>query len=243
MFPWLGTVASDLASTRMREAKTAMGSLGVPERNLHFLQLPDGKLSKHRHELSESLKKLFYQLRPSCVLMPFRYDRHSDHLALHHAVIHAVRNQILQIEIFEYFVYYRWSLLPGKDLRRFVRPDQLVTIDTQNHASRKQQALERYTSQTTLFSAWQDRPILPRERVVEVSCSPECFVRYDPQFSRSSIFSHAATWVRLVHAVEPFLKEQKERVRALTRLRSSLRFRRKVEIKAEAESQARSGSG
>ena len=48
IFPWLGAIASDLVTVRMREAKRALGILGVPEKNLHFcLLLVPGTLADH----------------------------------------------------------------------------------------------------------------------------------------------------------------------------------------------------
>jgi N-acetylglucosamine malate deacetylase 1 len=217
LFPWRGSIAPDLAATRSREAKNAMGMLGVPEGNLHFLQFPDGKLSEHGPELAESLAELLRRLRPSCVLMPFRYDRHPDHLALNRGAMRASEQISFRVDLFEYFVYYRWSLVPGNDIRNFIRPEQLLKIDIQKQAAQKQRALECYTSQTTLLAPWQDRPILPPQRLAEVSGSPECFLSYDPIFAGSKVFSHGAHWIRVAHLVEPFLKEQKERVKSLMR--------------------------
>ena len=42
--PWLDTISPDLGTARMREAKTAMGYLGIPEENIYFLNLPEDRL-------------------------------------------------------------------------------------------------------------------------------------------------------------------------------------------------------
>jgi LmbE family N-acetylglucosaminyl deacetylase len=224
---WLGSTVSDLVDIRMREAKRAMAILGVPEKNLHFLQFPDGRLHQYMPELIESLGDLLRRLHPRRVLMPFRYDRHPDHLALNRGVMGAAKGLSTRLELFEYFVYYRWFLLPRNDVRKFIRPEQLLMVDIRMHAGQKRQALECYESQTTLFSPWQDRPIIPEQRLSEVSRSPEWFLRYDPLFPLSKVFTQAAPWIRLVHWLEPVLKEQKERLRALTRLRLRLNPKRR----------------
>jgi LmbE family N-acetylglucosaminyl deacetylase len=105
--------------------------------------------------------------------MPFRFDRHPDHLAVNHAVIGAQRQGLVApARLYEYFVYYRWRLLPGRDLRRYIHPHHLLAVDTEVVSRQKRQALDCYASQTTLFSPWQTRPILtPAARVREV-CVP-----------------------------------------------------------------------
>ena len=219
MFPRTRPSAPDLASIRKQEAKAALQVLGIPEDNLHFLDLPDGQLRYHGRRLRRRLTEFFDGVRPSCVLVPFRYDRHPDHLALNRAATAVLQAASFPVDLIEYFVYYRWALLSGGDVRRFIRPDQLIRIDIHEQAAQKRRALDCYKSQTTLFFAWQDRPILPPKRLAEVSRSAECFLRYDPHFPASTIFAHSRTWIRLVHLIEPSLKNGKEHLRTLLRMR------------------------
>jgi LmbE family N-acetylglucosaminyl deacetylase len=219
LFSWMGLARPDLASIRVREAKSALKVLGLAEENLQFLKFPDSELKLYLKELSIALRKAFRKLKPSTVLIPFRYDRHPDHVALNRAAMHAVRSESLPLNVFEYFVYYRWSLLPGKDVRQYIRPQQLIAVDIQGQADQKRRALECFTSQTTLFCPWQERAIIPPRRVLDVCTSPECFLRYDPKFCRSEIFSRARTWIRLAHFVEPLLKIKKEQLRTILRIR------------------------
>jgi len=48
VWPWLDRRVPDLAPTRADEARAAMGHLGVPQENIHFLGLPDGQLRRQR---------------------------------------------------------------------------------------------------------------------------------------------------------------------------------------------------
>jgi N-acetylglucosamine malate deacetylase 1 len=73
----------------VQESVEAMKLLGVPEQNLHFLCLPEAQLKKHRSGWGTLLERL-RPLRPQIVFVPFRYDRHPDHLAVHHVVVSAV---------------------------------------------------------------------------------------------------------------------------------------------------------
>jgi hypothetical protein len=117
--------------------------------------------------------------------------------------------------MYEYFVYYRYRLLPGGDIRKFILPDLMFRIDIRSWSELKREALLRYRSQTTLFYNWQSRPILPSKRIEEVSRQPETFLKSDPGFPDASVFGTAKGWIRLVHTIEPQFKNGKERLLAL----------------------------
>ena len=221
-FPWLAPTSPDLASIRSEEAKEALKVLRVPESNLHFLGFPDGKLKEHRDELCRSIIRLIADLNPKYLFVPFRYDRHPDHLTLNSAIFDAIRSNRYKTEVFEYFIYHRYRLLPGGDIRKYIQPASMITFDIQAASRLKVKALNCYTSQTTLLFNWQTRPILTRERVDEVSRLPEAFLRYDRNLSGSKVFTSFGIWIRFVHVVEPILKQKKEEFFALFRLRNVL---------------------
>ena len=110
-------ISPDLGKVRMHESVEAMTLLGVPEHNLHFLCLPEAELTKHRSRLGETLLEKLQVVGPQVVFVPFRYDRHPDHLAVNHVVVSAVERGSLQARLIEYFVYYRWRLMPKRDIR------------------------------------------------------------------------------------------------------------------------------
>jgi LmbE family N-acetylglucosaminyl deacetylase len=215
MFPWQGSVSPDLAAIRMQEARAALSLLGISEDHIHFLGLPDRQLSAHSGELRHSLAELMRQIAPAHVLIPFRYDRHPDHLALNRAVTQALEGGKHSVSRTEYFVYYRWQLLPGKDIRRHIRPDHLLAVDIENCSHKKKEALMCFKSQTTRFFDWQDRPILPNCRLDETSQTPELFLRYDPDYPGASVFAGSRLCIRLVHYIEPPLKRSKDQALAL----------------------------
>lgn len=217
MAPWIGQPSPDLVSIRKQEALAAMHTLGVPDGNIHFLEFPDSQLKHHLQKLTQALSVLIRALKPDHLLIPFRYDRHPDHLALHRAAQKALQQEKHNADCVEYFVYHRWQLLPGKDVRKFIRPDQLLEVDIREYSDLKKKSLQCYTSQTTLFYSWQDRPILPPERVGEVSGSPEYFLKYDPALAGATIFSKSGAWIRIAHRVEPFIKQKKEQIASLFR--------------------------
>jgi LmbE family N-acetylglucosaminyl deacetylase len=200
----------ELEVIRVRESLEAMAVLGIPQENVHFLSLPDGELDLELERLTGKLVLLLEKLRPDQILVPFRYDRHPDHLALYRGVHKAQIRAGQTPTIYEYFVYNRYRLIPGGDIRKLIRPDLLLSCDIQPWSESKRQALKRYRSQTTLYYDWQIRPILPPERVEYVSQQPELFLKYDPRLPGTTVFRRGTAWVRLVHFIEPRMKRAKE---------------------------------
>ena len=214
--PWFGRPSSELHEIRSREAIEALGVLGVPQDNLHFLGLPDGRLARRREELAEAVARLLEELRPDHVLVPFRYDRHPDHLALNRVATAAVASRG-RPRLLEYFVYYRWRLLPGGDVRRYVRPDRMVAVDISPHADRKRRALASYESQTTRFFEWQHRPNLTEALIDEVCKGPEVFLIAQPGLPSAEVFNRARLWIRLAHRLEPTINGGKDWLVAVLR--------------------------
>jgi LmbE family N-acetylglucosaminyl deacetylase len=200
-----------LAAIRAEEAQRAMQVLGIPAQNLYFLDLPDGGLARRGTELRTALARLIREIRPRFLLVPFRFDRHPDHLAANRAAVETVAEQVRgDLRIVEYFVYYHSRLLRERDLRRYIRSDELVVVNTDLQSERKRRALDCYQSQTTAFFEWQHRPTLSAALVDEVCSSPEAFVIYSSSLKGGEIFSRKAAWIRLTHVIEPKLKRTKD---------------------------------
>jgi LmbE family N-acetylglucosaminyl deacetylase len=197
-------ITPDLGKIRMNESVQAMKLLGVPESNLHFLNLPEAQLDENISALQAPLTDKLEQLAPRHIFVPFRYDRHLDHLAVNHVVVSALTQKLIQAQLIEYFVYYRWRLLPKRDIRKYIRPQFLFTLDISDVATLKRQSLDCFTSQTTIYYPWQTRPILTSTLLDEECANPEYFLMH-ASFSGTSVFSNLILWIRLAHRLEPIL--------------------------------------
>lgn len=203
-------VTHDLFEVRRAEAIAAMGRLGVAPQQLHFLALPDRQLRDHVPALRSQLAALLERVGAQRLLAPFRYDQNPDHLALHAAARSCGARSLI-----EYFVYYRLRLLPGGDLRSYLRPELCREVDISAASQTKREALACFESQTTRFYAWQTRPNLTPELLDEVCATPEVFVCDAPPGGR--VFARGAARIRLLHRLEPTLKRPKDRALALLR--------------------------
>ena len=209
IIPGRDKITPDLGQVRMQESVEAMKLLGVPEDQLYFLCLPEARGDENIPALQESLRAKIQRLKPNHILVPFRYDRHPDHLAVNRVVASDLAQGILQAQLVEYFVYYRWRLMPKRDIRNYIKPQFLHRLEIGDVAERKRKALDCYQSQTTMYYPWQTRPIL-RPALLDEECqNPEFFLIANAPFSGPEVFSGAVAWIRLVHRLEPVLQKWK----------------------------------
>ncbi len=214
ILPGRDKISPDLGKTRMQESIKAMKLLGIPEHNLHFLCLPEAQLKKHISSLRSSLSDKIRRIAPKHIFLPFRYDRHPDHLAVNHAIVSDFLQSNTRPQLIEYFVYYRWRLMPKRDIRRYIRPQLLFKLEIGDVAGQKRQALDCFTSQITIYYPWQTRPILTSILLDEECRNPEFFLISNDSSAGAAVFSNSVLWVRLVHRLEPFLQRWKYQVGA-----------------------------
>jgi len=217
LLPWQGRADHGLAARRRDEAVSAAGQLGVPSGNLHFLDLPDGKLAAHRGELVAALARSVSQLNPDFVLAPFRYDVHPDHVALNRAIRRVLRDLPRVPRLLEYFVYHRLRFVPGGDVRRALCPGRLAQIDTTPVAVQKRAALDCYASQATIAYPWQARPILTESSLQQRCAEPEVFLPTDPAAPLSADIATDTLRIRLATSAMRYGKRPKDRAVALFR--------------------------
>jgi LmbE family N-acetylglucosaminyl deacetylase len=207
--PGRDEIKSDLGEVRIQESIKAMALLGVPVDNLLFLRLPEGELRKHVRPLETALLNSIHDIQPDYIFVPFRYDRHPDHLAINQIILRALHQGWIQANIVEYFVYYRSRLLPKRDIRKYILPHHLREFNIEDVAKEKRSALACFVSQTTIFYPWQTRPILTNSLLNEECENPEYFLLYNPSYPNYTIFHGPILWIRIAHRIEPVLQKWK----------------------------------
>ncbi len=212
LLPWQHHPDSDLAEIRELESREALTEIGMPLENAVTLGLPDGRLSRSSRELKHRLEKEICRIEPQFIFIPFRYDLHSDHVAVHRAIRELKRNARISGTILEYFIYFRWRLIDGGDIRRRIPEEKLTEIDISSVSLAKRRALSRYRSQTSIFYPWQETPVLTEERVQQRCREPESFLVADPAESLLSCFSAGKYWLLFAHYVERLGKRRKDQL-------------------------------
>jgi LmbE family N-acetylglucosaminyl deacetylase len=203
-------VARQLPAVRELEARAGLEILGVARENAGFLGLPDGSLAQHEEDLAAVIVERARAMPACAVLVPFRYDRHPDHLALCRAATAAHAAGRLEAELVEYFVYTRWRMLGTGDVRDYVRPDDTVRVHSADAARLKRAALACHRSQTTRFFPGQRRPVLTEALIDEACERPETFLFHRAGRSGRRVLARGRYWVPLACKLEPALKRLKD---------------------------------
>ena len=198
-------ISPNLGRIRMQESIEAMNKLGVTEQNLHFLCLPEAQLQQNIVALRKMIREKIKSIAPQHIFIPFRYDRHLDHLVVNHVITSDIEQGVFHAQLIEYFVYYRWRLMPKRDIRRYIKLQFLYPLDIADVADQKKQALDCFTSQNTIYYPWQTRPILTPALLDEECQNPEYFLIAPASSSGTAVFSNLVLWIRLVHRLEPVL--------------------------------------
>ena len=206
-----GAQAEGLRRRRQSEAVRAAKELGLSEKTLDFLGFEEWVFQSHFMALGAALNQVLLDRQPATVLYPFRYDRHADHLAVHQAVW-ALTNDS-KMRTLEYFVYHRWQLLPGRDIRRWIREDVLETFEIGSYGRRKRRAIESYESQIRVEPGLRDFPVLSADLIDEECRGSEYFVDSRRVPVGGDLFRGLRWWIPVVHTVEPPLKRVKDLLR------------------------------
>ena len=213
--PGDGSLAG-LAERRQAEARAALAEFGLPAEAAEFLGFPDGALTGNRHALKSALLERIRELRPAHVLVPFRYDRHPDHIAVNRAVSALRAANAIEAQVWEYFVYSQWRLLPAGDVRAYLPRGELFESFSATAAARKRRALDCHRSQTTLLSPSQHRPTLTTDLLERVCGEPEYLLRQRSDAPGRWALARARWWIPIAHRLEPALKRLKDRLGTTT---------------------------
>jgi LmbE family N-acetylglucosaminyl deacetylase len=117
----------EMRALRAVEAVAAAEALGVAEKNVVLLGLPDGRLGEHEAEGIEKVAEVLRRDPPAEVFVPYHHDGPPDHLATTRIVLAALGACGLDATVYEYPVWfwYHWPWTPlegrGRALPREIR--------------------------------------------------------------------------------------------------------------------------
>lgn len=126
-----------LIDSRRNLSRKAAGLLGLPLKNLHFLNYPDGSISFDCPETNQ-LKNLIKELQPDAIFVPHRGEGWSDHLAAGD-VVRKLIGQDSQIEMYEYCVWFWFYNVWNIDWKKA----RILTMSPLEHKN-KNRAIDAY---------------------------------------------------------------------------------------------------
>lgn len=140
----------EIAKIRAAESVAALSTLGVPESDIHFLNLKDGDLAiladEQRQQVIEKLVWLLQDFMPEEVYVPHHRDFHDDHEATYKLVQEAIALAGMKVDLWQYPIWLLWQNplsfeLKSKDIAGAYRL-AINSVQAQKH-----QAIEAYKSQ------------------------------------------------------------------------------------------------
>jgi LmbE family N-acetylglucosaminyl deacetylase len=166
-----------LGEQRTREARAAAALLGVPENNVAFLDLPDGRLphleTRQRQDAISRLTAHLDRVQPATLLVAYRRDGSSEHVAAFPLIAEAVSAVQHKPRLLEYIVWTAYS--PRLLLRFLFSPGRIHRVAFPGFGPAKTRALAAYHSQFTATPPW-TAPVQSRDFFNAFSPEEEFFL-------------------------------------------------------------------
>ena len=164
----------ELKEIRKEEVKRATKILGVPEKNLSFLDLEDGTLEENEEKLERIITQILNENSPAEVYFPYKKDVHPDHRATNRAVRNAVKKLGITVKKYQYSITQKYSRIgPIIDKLLNIFKRNIVYVDISEFLSLKTAAVKEFKSKIGIISSKQQRPLMP---------DVEKFLRKDEMF-------------------------------------------------------------
>jgi LmbE family N-acetylglucosaminyl deacetylase len=156
----------NLADIRISEQTEALHRLGVPERLIHRLRLPDGDVSGYEDQLVELLLPLV--TADTHLVAPWQRDFHPDHESAGRAASRVAQCKNLPITYYLFWTWHRGkpSMLDGLGVMKLPLSDRELKL--------KLHALQAHVSQ---FEHADGQPILSPELLAPAQRAFEVYIR------------------------------------------------------------------
>lgn len=166
--------AEEVKSIRNHEAVQAAEAMGVPSKNVFFLNFNDGSLNKNGPDVKKKLLEVLFLIQPDSILLPNYHDSHPDHSFTNDAVLSVLRGAKLTAVINEYFVWDRdYKYRPKMVLAKYNAVEHVLDV-----LEEKMNALFEYKSQMTLYFSGQQKPFLNGKFLCRFIKGQENFIKY-----------------------------------------------------------------
>jgi len=151
----------ELKEIRKEELKRSVKILGVPERNIIFLDFEDGTLEKNKNKVEEKVMEVLKKNPPTEIYFPYKRDFHPDHRVTNHMVKSSIKKLGLSPLQFQYSITHKYSRIGpiiDKLLNLFLH--NMVRINVTNFLHIKKAAVKEFKSEMDIISTKQERPLV-----------------------------------------------------------------------------------
>lgn len=150
-----------LKEIRKEEAKRAAKVLGLQEENLLFLDIEDGMLEKNEGRVQEKVIEILSKASPAEVYFTYEKDFNTDHRVTNHIVENSITKLCLHTMKYQYSIVQKYARIsPLKDTLFDLLKHHLIHVNISKFLPLKKMAIKKYTSQITILSSKQEKPVL-----------------------------------------------------------------------------------
>jgi LmbE family N-acetylglucosaminyl deacetylase len=145
---------------RREEVLRATKILGLPEKNVIFLDFVDGTLEENEEAAEEKVTEILEKYTPSEVYFPFERDAHPDHQAANRIVKKAVEKLGIMPNMYRYTILHKVAHFGPliESLASIFKRDR-VYVDVSKFLPLKIKAIKEFKSELTAISPKQKRPL------------------------------------------------------------------------------------
>lgn len=162
----------ELKEIRKDEAKRAARTLGIPQKNLIFLDIEDGALPKNENLAYKTIIEILGDF-PEIVFYPQEKEFHVDHRTTNRLIKNAIKQLNFHPVQYQYTIAWKYpfNIIPRLPevfqdaiIGTFLKK-KIVQIDISDCLPLKMAALNQYKSQLSILSPRQKRPVLKNSLV------------------------------------------------------------------------------
>jgi LmbE family N-acetylglucosaminyl deacetylase len=144
---------------RRGEVLRATKILGVPEKNIVFLDFVDGTLKENEEIVEEKVAAILEKHVPSEVYFPFERDGHPDHQATNRIVRRAVKTLGIKPIMYCYTIMHRAARFgPIIEFLASIFKRDRIYVDVSEFLPLKKEAVKEFKSELTAISPKQSKP-------------------------------------------------------------------------------------
>lgn len=154
---------NELKQIRKNESKKALKILGIKDKNIIFLEYPDGYLKLYKNDAEKKILKIFKTYRPSVIYYPSYKDFVDDHRETYHIIKKSIKKLDFKPIEYTYIIWRRFNVI-GPTLSKIINyfNKNKIEIDIKKYMNVKILALNEYKSQIFTIYKYQKEPILQK---------------------------------------------------------------------------------
>jgi len=151
----------EVRKIRREEVMRATKILGVPNKNLLFLDFDDGSLKEHEEEVVERITKILEEYSPVEIYVPYIKDSHPDHKATNRIVRRCVQKSNLIFTIYQYPGMNKYARIgPLVEMVRNLFIKDKIKFDISEFLDLKKKAITEFNSELSVISKKQKKPFI-----------------------------------------------------------------------------------